>query len=144
MPKDKKRSFGPTPNHPPRRLHRYPALLSRLAQWSSLISESFHSDLRALAIAALSSSILLLGIRHLGWLQPLELSAYDQIIRLRSPDPPRSAHSNCHHYRTRHSSLQPLAPLRRTYCPASPKTPSHATPRHWLRPLSRCALRTRP
>ncbi|MBD2314016.1 adenylate/guanylate cyclase domain-containing protein [Desertifilum sp. FACHB-1129] len=88
MPKDKKRSFGPTPNHPPRRLHRYPALLSRLAQWSSLISESFHSDLRALAIAALSSSILLLGIRHLGWLQPLELSAYDQIIRLRSPDPP--------------------------------------------------------
>ncbi|MFM7424265.1 MAG: CHASE2 domain-containing protein [Elainella sp.] len=46
--------------------------------------------IRAVALAALSVTGLLLGLRHLGWLQAPELAVYDQLVRLRpqqSADP---------------------------------------------------------
>lgn len=39
-------------------------------------------------IATLATTTLLLGIRQLGWLEPLELAAYDQITRLQPAQPP--------------------------------------------------------
>ncbi|WP_239651469.1 CHASE2 domain-containing protein [Neosynechococcus sphagnicola] len=48
------------------------------------------SELLVIAITAVVVSGVLLGMRQLGWLQPMELLAYDQMVRLRhdrGPDP---------------------------------------------------------
>lgn len=49
------------------------------------------ANIRVVAVAAIAVSSVLLGVRQLGGLQPLELVAYDQMVRLRpqqtTPDP---------------------------------------------------------
>jgi CHASE2 domain-containing sensor protein/class 3 adenylate cyclase len=44
------------------------------------------ADLPPLAITCIAVTVTLLGVRHLGWLQPLELNAFDLMVQLR-PDP---------------------------------------------------------
>ncbi|MDP8935289.1 MAG: adenylate/guanylate cyclase domain-containing protein, partial [Cyanobacteriota bacterium] len=47
-------------------------------------------DLQPLAITWIVVTATLLGVRHLGWLQPLELKAFDLMVQLRPdaiPDP---------------------------------------------------------
>jgi adenylate cyclase len=48
------------------------------------------ADLQPLAITWMAVTVTLLGVRHLGWLQPLELKAFDLMVQLRpdrGPDP---------------------------------------------------------
>jgi len=44
--------------------------------------------LRTLLLTSLGVTGLVLGMREIKWLQPLELSAYDQMLRLRPPEAP--------------------------------------------------------
>jgi CHASE2 domain-containing sensor protein/class 3 adenylate cyclase len=44
------------------------------------------ADLQPIAITCIAVTVTLLGVRHLGWLQPLELNAFDLMVQLR-PDP---------------------------------------------------------
>jgi len=46
------------------------------------------ADMKPLAITCMAVTVTLLGLRHLGWLQPLELKAFDLMMQLR-PDPGR-------------------------------------------------------
>jgi CHASE2 domain-containing sensor protein/tRNA A-37 threonylcarbamoyl transferase component Bud32 len=50
------------------------------------LSHRFSKRIQLVAIAALSVTALVAGLRHLGWLQAPELAIYDQMMRLR-PDP---------------------------------------------------------
>ncbi|MCC5610708.1 CHASE2 domain-containing protein [Nostoc sp. CHAB 5834] len=43
-----------------------------------------------LLLASMTMTVILTGVRYLGVLQPLELSAYDQLLRLRPPEKPDS------------------------------------------------------
>src|SRR4028118_173171 len=52
--------------------------------WQQL-THSF-ADMQPLAITCMAVTVTLLGVRHLGWLQPLELNAFDLMVQLR-PDP---------------------------------------------------------
>jgi len=48
------------------------------------------TGLKVVTIASIAVTGLLLGVRQMGWLQPLELAAFDQMVRLRpqeEPDP---------------------------------------------------------
>src|SRR4028119_533716 len=53
--------------------------------WQQL-THSFAADLQPLAITCMAVTVTLLGVRHLAWLQPLELNAFDLMVQLR-PDP---------------------------------------------------------
>ncbi|RUR75144.1 CHASE2 domain-containing protein [Chlorogloeopsis fritschii PCC 9212] len=62
----------------------------------SLVKDKLPQDaavknwLQAIFVTSVGVTILVLGVRHLRWLQPWELSAYDQMLRLRpqeAPDP---------------------------------------------------------
>ncbi|MER3590349.1 MAG: serine/threonine protein kinase, partial [Mastigocladus sp. ERB_26_1] len=44
--------------------------------------------LQTIFITSVGVTILVLGVRHLKWLQTWELAAYDQMIRLRPAEPP--------------------------------------------------------
>lgn len=59
---------------------------SWLARWRTALPEL--AGLRVVAIASIAVSSALLGVRQLGWLQPLELVAFDQVLRMRTEDPP--------------------------------------------------------
>ena len=54
--------------------------------WKQLTPSSAFADLQPLAITCIAVTVTLLGVRHLGWLQPLELKAFDLMVQLR-PDP---------------------------------------------------------
>ena len=54
--------------------------------WKNLTYSFPLADLQPLAITWLVVTGTLLGVRHLGWLQPLELKAFDVMVQLR-PDP---------------------------------------------------------
>jgi adenylate cyclase len=54
--------------------------------WKQLTHSSAFADLPPLAITCIAVTVTLLGVRHLGWLQPLELNAFDLMVQLR-PDP---------------------------------------------------------
>ncbi|MEG4803389.1 adenylate/guanylate cyclase domain-containing protein [Microcoleus sp. ARI1-B5] len=54
--------------------------------WKNLTYSFPLADLQPLAITWLVVTGTLLGVRHLGWLQPLELKAFDLMVQLR-PDP---------------------------------------------------------
>jgi adenylate cyclase len=54
--------------------------------WKQLTHSSAFADLQPLAITCIAVTVTLLGVRHLGWLQPLELNAFDLMVQLR-PDP---------------------------------------------------------
>ncbi|MBD0340697.1 MAG: CHASE2 domain-containing protein, partial [Microcoleus sp. Co-bin12] len=58
--------------------------------WQQLTHSFAFADLQPLAITCMAVTVTLLGVRHLGWLQPLELNAFDLMVQLRSdpgPDP---------------------------------------------------------
>lgn len=46
---------------------------------------SYTPNFRTVMAASVAVAVLMSGVRHLGWLQPLELKAYDQMMQLR-PD----------------------------------------------------------
>ncbi len=54
--------------------------------WKNLTYSFPFADLQPLAVTWLVVTGTLLGVRHLGWLQPLELKAFDLMVQLR-PDP---------------------------------------------------------
>ncbi|MBE9185363.1 adenylate/guanylate cyclase domain-containing protein [Microcoleus sp. LEGE 07076] len=53
--------------------------------WKNLTNSFPFADLQPLAITWIVVTGTLLGVRHLGWLQPLELKAFDVMVQLR-PD----------------------------------------------------------
>ena len=53
-------------------------------------TQAWPQNLRKVATASLLTTAMLLGIRHLGWLQPFELQAYDHLLQLRPDEPPDS------------------------------------------------------
>ncbi len=58
--------------------------------WKQLTHSFAFADLQPLAITCIVVTVTLLGVRHLGWLQPLELNAFDLMVQLRTdpgPDP---------------------------------------------------------
>ncbi|MEG4571845.1 adenylate/guanylate cyclase domain-containing protein [Microcoleus sp. N3A4] len=58
--------------------------------WKNLTHFFQFPDLQPLAITCIVVTGTLLGVRHLGWLQPLELNAFDVMVQLRpdaGPDP---------------------------------------------------------
>ncbi|MEG4343546.1 adenylate/guanylate cyclase domain-containing protein [Microcoleus sp. A003_D6] len=58
--------------------------------WQNLTHSFAFADLKPLAITCIAVTGTLLGVRHLGWLQPLELNAFDLMVQLRpdaGPDP---------------------------------------------------------
>lgn len=57
----------------------------REISWQQLTHSFAFADLQPLAITC-AVTVTLLGVRHLGWLQPLELNAFDLMVQLR-PDP---------------------------------------------------------
>jgi len=61
-------------------------LEKKLGSWKKLTYSFPFADLQPLAITWLVVTGTLLGVRHLGWLQPLELKAFDLMVQLR-PDP---------------------------------------------------------
>lgn len=61
------------------------SLISKLPQSLSVIWRSMTSTKYDLVIIYLVITSLLLGVRQIGWLQPLELAAFDLMVRLR-PD----------------------------------------------------------
>src|SRR4028119_302814 len=54
--------------------------------WQQLTPSFAFADLQPLAITWMAVTVTLLGVRHLGLLQPLELNAFDLMVQLR-PDP---------------------------------------------------------
>ncbi|MEG3956570.1 adenylate/guanylate cyclase domain-containing protein [Microcoleus sp. herbarium2] len=54
--------------------------------WKQLTHSLAFADFQPLAITCIAVTVTLLGVRHLGWLQPLELNAFDLMVQLR-PDP---------------------------------------------------------
>lgn len=54
--------------------------------WKKLTYSFPFADLQPLAITCIVVTGTILGVRHLGWLQPLELKAFDLMVQLR-PDP---------------------------------------------------------
>src|SRR4028119_2509300 len=58
--------------------------------WQQLTHPFAFADLQPLAITCIAVTVSLLGVRHLGGLQPLELNAFDLMVQLRpdsGPDP---------------------------------------------------------
>jgi adenylate cyclase len=58
--------------------------------WKKLTVSLPFADLQPLAITCIVVTGTLLGVRHLGWFQPLELMAFDRMVQLRpdaGPDP---------------------------------------------------------
>ncbi|WP_293152095.1 MULTISPECIES: adenylate/guanylate cyclase domain-containing protein [unclassified Microcoleus] len=58
--------------------------------WKKLSFSLPFADLQPLAVTCIVVTGTLLGVRHLGWLQPLELKAFDLMVQLRpdaGPDP---------------------------------------------------------
>ena len=58
--------------------------------WKKLSFSFPFADLQPLAVTCIVVTGTLLGVRHLGWLQPLELKAFDLMVQLRpdaGPDP---------------------------------------------------------
>lgn len=55
-------------------------------RWKNLTHSFPFADLQPLAITCIVVTGTVLGVRHLGWLQPLELKAFDLMVQLR-PDP---------------------------------------------------------
>ncbi|MEG4114223.1 MULTISPECIES: adenylate/guanylate cyclase domain-containing protein [unclassified Microcoleus] len=58
--------------------------------WKNLTHSFPFPDLQPLTIICITVTGALLGVRHLGWLQPLELNAFDVMVQLRpdaGPDP---------------------------------------------------------
>ncbi|MEG4091734.1 adenylate/guanylate cyclase domain-containing protein [Microcoleus sp. Pol12B4] len=58
--------------------------------WKNLTHSFPFLDLQPLTIICITVTGALLGVRHLGWLQPLELNAFDVMVQLRpdaGPDP---------------------------------------------------------
>ncbi|MEG4633111.1 adenylate/guanylate cyclase domain-containing protein [Microcoleus sp. AR_TQ3_B6] len=54
--------------------------------WQQLTHSFAFADLQPLVITCMAVTVTLLGVRHLGGLQPLELNAFDLMVQLR-PDP---------------------------------------------------------
>jgi len=54
--------------------------------WQQLTHSFAFADLQPLAITCMAVTVTLLGVRHLGGLQPLELNVFDLMVQLR-PDP---------------------------------------------------------
>jgi adenylate cyclase len=63
----------------------YHKLKDRGWSWKNLTNSFPFGDLPPLIIICIAVTGTLLGIRHLGWLQPLELNAFDLMVQLR-PD----------------------------------------------------------
>lgn len=53
-------------------------------RWQDMVK----AGVRAIAIGTVAISGLVLGMRQIGWTQPLELAAYDQMTRLQAVPPP--------------------------------------------------------
>lgn len=53
--------------------------------WNQTLQSQIPFGLKAVVVASLAATGLVLAIKQLGWLQPLELRAYDHLVRL-SPD----------------------------------------------------------
>ncbi|MGB8688544.1 MAG: adenylate/guanylate cyclase domain-containing protein [Microcoleus sp.] len=60
-------------------------LKGRSWSWKNLTHSFPFADLQPLIITCIAVTGTLLGVRHLGWLQPLELKAFDVMVQLR-PD----------------------------------------------------------
>ncbi|MEG3894990.1 MULTISPECIES: adenylate/guanylate cyclase domain-containing protein [unclassified Microcoleus] len=70
--------------------HFHHNLRDRGWSWQNLTQSFAFADLKPLAITCMVVTGTLLGVRHLGWLQPLELNAFDLMVQLRpdaGPDP---------------------------------------------------------
>ena len=71
--------------------HKYSSLISQFVQvFNSFWKKNVTSKNLDLVITSLAAFGLFLGVRQLGWLQPLELAAFDLMVRLRpdeGPDP---------------------------------------------------------
>ena len=63
----------------------YHKLKDRGSPWENLAQSFPFADFKPLMIACIAVTGTLLGVRHLGWLQPLELNAFDVMVRSR-PD----------------------------------------------------------
>ena len=62
----------------------------RERSWQQLTHSFAFADLQPLAIICIAVTVTVLGVRHKGWLQPLELNAFDLMVQLRpelGPDP---------------------------------------------------------
>ncbi|MEG3842879.1 adenylate/guanylate cyclase domain-containing protein [Microcoleus sp. herbarium14] len=70
----------------PKFLHQFhQKLKGRGWSWKNLTQSFAFADLQPLAITCIVVTGTLLGVRHLGWLQPLELKVFDLMVQLR-PD----------------------------------------------------------
>lgn len=65
-----------------------PSAISPVAVQSPRRRQSLRQAIQAIALAALSVTGVLVGLRHLGGLQAPELAVYDQLVRLRPQQPP--------------------------------------------------------
>ncbi len=63
----------------------YHKLKDRVGSWQNLTPSFPLADLKPLIISCIAVTGTLLGVRHLGWLQPLELNVFDVMVRSR-PD----------------------------------------------------------
>ena len=65
--------------------HFHHKLKDRGGRWKNLTPSFPLADLQPLIISCIVVTGTLLGVRHLGWFQPLELNVFDVMVRLR-PD----------------------------------------------------------
>lgn len=70
----------------PKLLHQFHHhLKDRVSRWQNVTQSFPFAELKPLMITCIAVTGTLLGVRHLGWLQPLELNAFDVMVRSR-PD----------------------------------------------------------
>ncbi|PPT05533.1 Adenylate cyclase [Geitlerinema sp. FC II] len=48
----------------------------------------FHKPLQTLALVSILATSVVMGLRSIGWLEPLELHAYDRLMQMRPAEPP--------------------------------------------------------
>lgn len=69
----------------PKLLHQFHHHLKETGRrWQNLTQSLSFCELKPLIITYIAVTGTLLGVRHLGWLQPLELNAFDVMVRSRS------------------------------------------------------------
>ncbi|WP_445241315.1 hypothetical protein [Microcoleus vaginatus] len=84
---------------------------SAAAQLSQMYKPSL-ALAKSVLIASAAVTLSLIGAKQLGLLEPIELSAYDQMVRWRPRRKARLALASCGDYRSRHSETETVADIR--------------------------------
>lgn len=63
---------------------------SQILNRGILLREHVKQTAGVISLVSLSLTALVLGVRHLGWLQPLELAVFDRLLQQRPDEPPDS------------------------------------------------------